>query len=226
MQGEVWVDDKKVSEQPLYDTARITGSVFQNPRSQFFNVDTTSEITFGCENLGMPEEDIRTRLARTVRDLRLELLMNRNIFQLSGGEKQKIACAGVSIMEPDVLVLDEPSSNLDASSIRDMRNTLVYWKEQGKTIVISEHRLYYLKGIADRFLYIKEGQIEREFSAEEFTQMSEQERADLGLRTFVLEDLKPSFVRKDRELQLRLRLPPGARYCSLMSRQADWIISI
>ena len=205
MQGEVFVDDKKVSEQPLYDTARITGSVFQNPRSQFFNVDTTSEITFGCENLGMPEEDIRTRLAQTVRDLRLEPLMNRNIFQLSGGEKQKIACAGVSIMEPDVLVLDEPSSNLDASSIRDLRNTLAYWKEQGKTIVISEHRLYYLKGIADRFLYIKEGRIEREFSAEEFMQMSEQERADLGLRTFVLENLKPSFVRRDREEYLELK---------------------
>ena len=109
----------KVSEQPLYDTAKTVGSVFQNPRSQFFNVDTTSEITFGCENLGQPEQSIRERLEKTVRDFRLEKLMGRNIFHLSGGEKQKIACAGVSIMEPDVLVMDEPSSNLDASSILD-----------------------------------------------------------------------------------------------------------
>lgn len=64
MTGEVWVNGAKVSEQPLYDTAAVVGSVFQNPRSQFFNVDTTSEITFGCENLGQPEKDIRERLAK------------------------------------------------------------------------------------------------------------------------------------------------------------------
>ena len=72
MAGEVWVNGEKVSEQPLYDTAAVVGSVFQNPRSQFFNVDTTSEITFGCENLGQPEKDIRERFAKTVRDFRLE----------------------------------------------------------------------------------------------------------------------------------------------------------
>ena len=105
MNGEVWVNGAKVSEQPLYDTAKTVGSVFQNPRSQFFNVDTTSEITFGCENLGQPEQSIRERLEKTVRDFRLEKLMGRNIFHLSGGEKQKIACAGVSIMEPEVLVM-------------------------------------------------------------------------------------------------------------------------
>ena len=120
----MWVNGAEVSKQPLYDTAKIVGSVFQNPRSQFFNVDTTSEITFGCENLGQPAETIRARLERTVRDFRLEKLMDRNIFHLSGGEKQKVACAGVSIMEPEVLVLDEPSSNLDAASISDLRKTL------------------------------------------------------------------------------------------------------
>ena len=137
MAGEVWVNGEKVSEQPLYDTAAVVGSVFQNPRSQFFNVDTTSEITFGCENLGQPEKDIRERFAKTVRDFRLEKLMDRNIFHLSGGEKQKIACAGVSIMEPDVLVMDEPSSNLDAASILDLRKILAFWKSQGKTIIVS-----------------------------------------------------------------------------------------
>ena len=80
--------------------------------------------------------------------------MGRNIFHLSGGEKQKIACAGVSIMEPDVLVMDEPSSNLDASSILDLRSILAFWKSQGKTIIVSEHRLYYLRGLADRFIYM------------------------------------------------------------------------
>lgn len=136
MSGGVWVNGAEVSKQPLYDTAKIVGSVFQNPRSQFFNVDTTSEITFGCENLGQPAETIRARLERTVCDFRLEKLMDRNIFHLSGGEKQKVACAGVSIMEPEVLVLDEPSSNLDAASISDLRKTLAFWKSQGKTIIV------------------------------------------------------------------------------------------
>ena len=108
MSGGVWVNGAEVSKQPLYDTAKIVGSVFQNPRSQFFNVDTTSEITFGCENLGQPAETIRARLERTVRDFRLEKLMDRNIFHLSGGEKQKVACAGVSIMEPEYWMSHPP----------------------------------------------------------------------------------------------------------------------
>lgn len=79
---------------------------------------------------------------------------------------------GVSIMEPEVLVLDEPSSNLDAASISDLRKTLAFWKGQGKTIVVSEHRLYYLRGLADRFIYMKGGKITREYTSEEFKGLS------------------------------------------------------
>ena len=204
MTGEVWVNGEKVSEQPLYDTAAVVGSVFQNPRSQFFNVDTTSEITFGCENLGQPEKDIRERFAKTVRDFRLENLMDRNIFHLSGGEKQKIACAGVSIMEPDVLVMDEPSSNLDAASILDLRKILAFWKLQGKTIIVSEHRLYYLRGLADRFIYLAEGQVSRDYSAAEFEQLTEQQRSNMGLRTFALECLLPPVLPQQEKTALAL----------------------
>ena len=204
MAGEVWVNGEKVSEQPLYDSAAVVGSVFQNPRSQFFNVDTTSEITFGCENLGQPEKDIRERFAKTVRDFRLEKLMDRNIFHLSGGEKQKIACAGVSIMEPDVLVMDEPSSNLDAASILDLRKILAFWKSQGKTIIVSEHRLYYLRGLADRFIYLAEGQVSRDYSAAEFEQLTEQQRSNMGLRTFALERLLPPVLPQQEKTALAL----------------------
>lgn len=204
MAGEVWVNGEKVSEQPLYDTAAVVGSVFQNPRSQFFNVDTTSEITFGCENLGQPEKDIRERFAKTVRDFRLENLMDRNSFHLSGGEKQKIACAGVSIMEPDVLVMDEPSSNLDAASILDLRKILAFWKLQGKTIIVSEHRLYYLRGLADRFIYLAEGQVSRDYSAAEFEQLTEQQRSNMGLRTFALERLLPPVLPQQEKTALAL----------------------
>ena len=204
MSGGVWVNGAEVSKQPLYDTAKIVGSVFQNPRSQFFNVDTTSEITFGCENLGQPAETIRARLERTVCDFRLEKLMDRNIFHLSGGEKQKVACAGVSIMEPEVLVLDEPSSNLDAASISDLRKTLAFWKSQGKTIIVSEHRLYYLRGLADRFIYLAEGQVSRDYSAAEFEQLTEQQRSNMGLRTFALERLLPPVLPQQEKTALAL----------------------
>ena len=123
----------------------------------------------------------------------------------SGGEKQKIACAGVSIMEPDVLVMDEPSSNLDASSILDLRAILAFWKSQGKTIIVSEHRLYYLRGLADRFIYITGGKVEKDYSAAEFESLTEQQRAKLGLRTFILEDLLPPKALPQAGQQMELR---------------------
>lgn len=113
LSGDVVVDGLKVKEEELYTIAAKVGSVFQNPRSQFFCLDTTGEIAFGCENMGLPEEVIRERMDRVTEELHLQQLLGRNIFKLSGGEKQRVACASVSAMEPDVFVLDEPTSNLD-----------------------------------------------------------------------------------------------------------------
>ena len=183
LRGSVTVDGCSVSEQPLYDTAKLVGSVFQNPRSQFFNVDTTSELSLGCENLGMPKDEILRRLERTAAALKMENLLDRSIFDLSGGEKQKIACGGAFMMDPRVFVLDEPSSNLDADSIADLRTTAAYLKSLGKTVILSEHRLYYLRGIADRYLYMKDGEICGDYTAEQFAQISETERRQMGLRT-------------------------------------------
>ena len=188
LSGRVRVCGQNVSEQPLYDTARITGSVFQNPRSQFFNVDTTSEITFGCENLGMPENEIRCRLERVTDRFHLENLLDRNIFMLSGGEKQKIACAGVSIMEPEVMILDEPSSNLDVKSTMELKAILKLWKEEGKTIVVSEHRLYYLSELADRYIYLEDGKIRGNYTKEEFLDLGAERRLKMGLRCFSMDE--------------------------------------
>ena len=181
--GSVQIDGSNVSEQPLYDTAKLVGSVFQNPRSQFFNVDTTSELSFGCENLGMPREEILARLDRTVSALKIEPLLDRGIFDLSGGEKQKIACGGAFMMDPRVFVLDEPSSNLDSDSITDLRATIAYLKSLGKTVILSEHRLYYLRGIADRYIYVKDGQIAGDYTAAQFASIPEPEKHKMGLRT-------------------------------------------
>ena len=204
MSGEVLVDGKKVSEQPLYDTAPVVGSVFQNPRSQFFNVDTTSEVSFGCENLGEPEDVIRSKMRRVVDEFQIRDLMNRSIFQLSGGQKQTIACAGVSVMEPDVFVLDEPSSNLDARSIRKLREILADWKAQGKTVVISEHRLFYLRELADRVLYVKDGSIAKDYTIDVFAALTEGQRRQMGLRTFDLTQLKAADTCEEQEDYIRI----------------------
>ncbi len=117
--GSVYLDGKDTRDLSLFDISLKVGSVFQNPRSQFFNVDTTSELAFGPENHGMPEDIVRDRVKRVAAQLKLEPLLDRSIFSLSGGEKQKIACGSAAAIDPDVYVLDEPSSNLDACTKRD-----------------------------------------------------------------------------------------------------------
>lgn len=183
LEGEVLVGGRNVAQSSLYDLAGTVGSVFQNPRTQFFTVDTTSEIAFGCENLGMEPPEIMGRISRTTKELNIEKLLHRSLFALSGGEKQKIACASVSAMEPDIMVLDEPSSNLDIAAIGELKKVLAQWKKKGKTIVIAEHRLYYLMEIADRVLYLENGRIRENFSIEEFRKKSVEELRNMGLRS-------------------------------------------
>ena len=186
--GQTIVEGIDVKNVSLYALSGVVGSVFQNPRTQFFTVDTTSEIAFGCENLAIDADEINSRIEKTVGALKIEDLLNRSLFALSGGEKQKIACASVSAMEPDIFVLDEPSSNLDIKSIRELKDVLRKWKAQGKTIVIAEHRLYYLMDIADRVLYMQGGQIKENLSISDFKKKSTGELHALGLRTLQSED--------------------------------------
>ncbi len=188
--GSVQVAGMDIAGTPLYAVAEKVGSVFQNPRSQFFNVDTDSEVAFGLENMAYPVAEIRRRLRRTARDLKLETLLGRSIFQLSGGEKQKIALASVYALSPDVYVLDEPSSNLDVQAIAELGNLLKQLKRQGKTIVIAEHRLYYLQDIADRILYLEKGRIEAEYGCADFRQMTAGERRAKGLRAMDLKAIR------------------------------------
>lgn len=182
MEGEVYIDDVCVTTEPLTKISAIVGSVFQNPKSQFFNIDSTGELVFGCENQGLPKDEIESRLRKTVNDMQLEPLLNRNIFELSGGEKQQIACGSVYAADPSVFVMDEPSSNLDKKAIRRLHEILKKMKENGKTIVISEHRLHYLTDIADRFVYLDDGIITEEYSSEQLCALSDDQMKKLGLR--------------------------------------------
>ena len=173
---------------PMYEIAKTVGTVFQNPRTQFYTVNTTSEIAFGCENFGMEPKLIRDRVYKTADALHINSLLDRNIFQLSGGEKQKIAFASIYAVNPDIYVLDEPSSNLDNHAIGELQSMLQFLKAQGKTIVIAEHRTWYLKELADRAVYMKEGRIEKEYTMPELDSLSIAERMETGIRPVSLCD--------------------------------------
>jgi energy-coupling factor transport system ATP-binding protein len=200
--GEVLIQGKSISKEPIYQTSKYVGSVFQNPRSQFFNVDTTSELAFAPENQGISVDDISNRIEKTVSDFHLEHLMDRNIFKLSGGEKQKIACASVSVAQSEIIVLDEPSSNLDIEAIEELRRMIAYWKAQGRTIIIAEHRLYFLRELADRMLIMRDGQIVEELSSEKIRSLSIAEARERGIRPLSIEKLSYSNAGEDTGLSI------------------------
>lgn len=190
LSGQILLDGKECKDLSLFDISKKVGSVFQNPRSQFFNVDTTSEMAFGAENHGLPKQEIRNRVRRVAEQLNITGLLERSIFSLSGGEKQKIACGSAAVIEPEIFVFDEPSSNLDVSAIEELRELLKILKKQGKTVIIAEHRLYYLYDLADRVLYLKDGEIKGDYTGEEFIAIPEFVREQMGLRPLTLLRLK------------------------------------
>ena len=185
-EGNVYLKNESISEMPIYEISRHMGSVFQNPKTQFFNVDTTSELVFGCENLSMSVDEIKKRLDSVVKDFNITHLLDKNIFKLSGGEKQKIACASVSAVFPDILVLDEPSSNLDSQSSWDFEEIIKKWKQQGKTVIIAEHKLFFLSDVVDRVIFLENGKIAKEWSIEEFKNI---DHRSFGLRQIDLDNL-------------------------------------
>lgn len=173
----------------IEDYVPVAGSVFQNPKTQYFNVDTTAELAFPCENMGMESEEIRSRINEVAKMLHLEKLLDRSIFKLSGGEKQRIAFGSACMLSPRLLVLDEPSSNLDQEAMKSLHDMIMEMKQRGVTILIAEHRLAWLKDAADRYLYFDGGRITRRWTAEEFAGMNAAAAEELGLRAA---DLKPA----------------------------------
>jgi energy-coupling factor transport system ATP-binding protein len=199
LEGSVLVGGLDTEDLQPDGLASLVGSVFQNPRSQFFNLDTTSEIAFGCENRGLDSAEIRRRVDTTASVLGITRLLDRDIFALSGGEKQLVALASAHALGPHIYVLDEPSSNLDPRACRQLAGVLARLKSEGATIVIAEHRLHYLEGIYDRVVLLKDGSILREWSAEVFTSLSAQETERLGLRASSLARLASKGMRAEGE---------------------------
>lgn len=183
--GTITVCGKNVAEMPMYEIAELVGSVFQNPKTQFFYTNSNAEMAFGLENRGVEPEYIRKRIKNTINELDIEKLEDRDVFSMSGGEKQLLAFASVYVMNPQIYVLDEPSANLDIAAMEKLSERMKVIKEKGHTVVVAEHRLAWIQKFADRIIYMKEGRIEQEFTSDEFKALSDLKRKQMGLRSIV-----------------------------------------
>lgn len=190
MNGEVYIDDKNTNQFEMYELSRLIGTVFQNPKAQFFHTNSDAEIVFGLENSGMESEEIIKSYKKAVDELNIQNLTNRNMFLMSGGEKQIIAFASIYAMNPKVYVLDEPTANIDKTTILKIREIIEKLKEAGHTIIICEHRLYFLKDLVDRVLYVDKGVIKQSFSGNDFFKLDDKKRISMGLRSLEEPTLK------------------------------------
>ena len=186
--GIVLLEGTDTEKMPMYQIALKVASIFQDPKSQFFNIDTEDEIVFSLENQGADLTLVEERLKTTIEELHISSLMKKSLFEMSGGEKQIIAFACAYASDPDILVMDEPSSNLDLGAMEIIGEILFKMKRQGKTVIIAEHRFSYLKGLIDTAVYIGQGKIHTCYTAAEFYSLPEQVRKDMGLRRLNAEE--------------------------------------
>jgi hypothetical protein len=190
IQGKVFIDKKDISKLSLHEIGHMVGTVFQDPRSQFFTTTTDEEIAFGLQTICKTKEELEKRVEKVYTELDIGELKGKSVFELSGGQKQKIAIASIYAMKPKILILDEPSANLDMKATLDLFHILGKLKQKGTTIILIEHRLHYAKPLFDRFILVKDGVIEKDLSRENIFKLGKEFWDKNGLRPLELEDYK------------------------------------
>ncbi len=196
LKGTVIVDGKNTNDVTIQEMSRSVGSVFQDPRSQFFTLDTTAELAFSCENVGLNRQDTIKRVVESAELINVTHLLGKSVFELSSGEKQAIALASACAHKPKILVLDEPSANLDQDAMVRLKHNLESLKTRGHTIVVSEHRIHYLKDLCDKVVHISNGVIESILTGDEFQKKSNEELNSSGLRSLSVDGLKKGLTQK------------------------------
>lgn len=169
LDGTIELLGKNIVDYKKGELAKYIGNVFQNPKDQFFCDVVEDEIALVGENLGMLREELYEKVENVLDMLNISHLRKESVFNLSGGERQKVTIAGTLIYDTDIIFFDEPSSSLDYESISNFKDILKQLKRMGKTIIIAEHRLYYLKDLFDRLVYMKDQTIEKIYSNGEIT---------------------------------------------------------
>ncbi|MED2254706.1 ABC transporter ATP-binding protein [Brevibacillus parabrevis] len=161
LRGEVLVNGKNIVESTLGELSLSVGFVFQNPFIQISGVKETvfEEVAYGLENLGVHPDEIRTRVEAILKLVKIEHLRDKNPFELSGGQRQRVALASIIVMEPDILVIDEPTSQLDPQGTEEVFEIIQIMKEKGKTIILVEHKIELIAEFADRVILLHDGEI-------------------------------------------------------------------
>jgi len=158
--GEVLVHGEPITKANLREVRKMIGIVFQNPDDQVFSPTVEQDIAFGPANLGLDEETVHHRVESAMRLLTLEDLRTRPPHQLSGGEKKRVAIAGILAMEPQVLVLDEPTAGLDPQGVTDLVGFVNTLPERfGMTVIFSTHHLDLVPELADYVYVMDRGEI-------------------------------------------------------------------
>lgn len=178
LSGFMSVNEKNYSDMKMHELNTFIGSVFQNPRSQFFTDNTTAELVFPMENYGFSKEEMEQRLGELTDEFDLDGLMDRDIFSLSSGERQMIALASSMTMHQKILLFDEPSANLDYGNSMKLGRIIGRLKKKGYTVIVADHRFYYLDGIIDKVLFMDKGRLTVCDSEDEF------KKSDYDTRSF------------------------------------------
>ena len=159
-EGRVLLHGKDVAEMQIADMSQIVGTLLQDPERQIVASNVFNEVAFGPENLGLPKAEIVARVEQAMKRLKIDHLRDRQTFNLSGGEKQKVALAGVLAMNPSILLLDEPLASLDPASAYEALDAFRSLADEGKTVVLIEHRVEdAITARPDRMLYMEAGQV-------------------------------------------------------------------
>ena len=159
LEGEILFKNKDLKDIESYDISKNIGYVSQDPRGHFFTTNTTSELVFSMENYGIPLNEMKKKYSELVNLLELEKLVDKNIIYISSGERQKIAIGCSLSLEPEIIILDEPSSNLDFHMTKKLKQLIEKLKTKGYTIIIAEHRMYYIQDLIDRVFVINNGKV-------------------------------------------------------------------
>ena len=197
--GSIKVDNKDLKGMELYEISLMISSVFQNPKTHFFNVDTTLELLFYLENIGLDRKEMESRMEDMLKLFPIKHLLGRSIFDLSGGEKQILCVAACYISGCKIIVLDEPSSNLDDKYIDILKEMLQILKNKGITLIIAEHRIYYLTDLADRIILVRKGELFKELTNDELLNSERQ----LGLRSAIKTVLKVQNKSVENDLNIK-----------------------
>lgn len=190
MKGRVLIDGHDASSMTLGDVSRRVGTLFQDPEQQFFALGVEDELAFAHEWSGLPAEVTREKVRHAAAAFGLSSALDKSIHELSEGQKQKVGLASILSQEPRALVLDEPTANLDPESTAELARRLRTLKESGMAVLVVDHRLYWLEGVADRVLVMKSGEI---CAMGSFALLEDESlRQSCGLRDCHVEDARAS----------------------------------